>query len=125
MKQRIRNVVLVFLGIGLLAVGYALFFKLTGFGLPCPFHVLTGLYCPGCGNSRALHALLHLHPTEALRYNYLMPLEVAYILYVMYCTVRQYLQTGVYRLVIGLEIVGWVFLGVLLVWWVVRNLTGM
>ncbi len=25
----------------------------------CIFHKLTGLYCPACGNTRALHALLH------------------------------------------------------------------
>ena len=25
----------------------------------CPFHALTGLFCPGCGSTRALHALLH------------------------------------------------------------------
>ncbi len=124
MKQRIRNVLLVFLLIGLLTTGYALFFRATGFGLPCLFHVITGLYCPGCGNSRAMHALLCLHPMEALRYNYLMPLEIVYVLYVVYCTVKQYLQTGVYRLVIGSEIIGWVFLGILLVWWIVRNLAG-
>ncbi|MGB0135246.1 DUF2752 domain-containing protein [Dokdonella sp.] len=25
----------------------------------CPFHALTGLFCPGCGTTRALHAVLH------------------------------------------------------------------
>ena len=25
----------------------------------CPSFALTGLYCPGCGTTRALHALLH------------------------------------------------------------------
>lgn len=34
--------------------------NLTGNPLPpCPFHWLTGLYCPGCGATRALHALVH------------------------------------------------------------------
>jgi len=26
---------------------------------PCPFHLLTGQYCPGCGSLRAIHKLLH------------------------------------------------------------------
>lgn len=26
---------------------------------PCVFHLLTGLHCPGCGLTRALHALVH------------------------------------------------------------------
>lgn len=26
---------------------------------PCVFHLLTGLHCPGCGLTRALHALAH------------------------------------------------------------------
>ena len=35
----------------------------------CPLHRLTGLYCPGCGGQRALHALLHLRVSEALSQN--------------------------------------------------------
>jgi hypothetical protein len=31
----------------------------SGIFPPCPVHYLTGLYCPGCGSLRALHALLH------------------------------------------------------------------
>ncbi len=26
---------------------------------PCPSYLLTGLYCPGCGGLRSVHALLH------------------------------------------------------------------
>lgn len=26
---------------------------------PCLFHTFSGLYCPGCGATRALHAILH------------------------------------------------------------------
>jgi len=35
----------------------------------CPFHRLTGWVCPGCGSTRALHALLHGHWRAALHFN--------------------------------------------------------
>ncbi len=28
---------------------YLCFIRLTGFAIPCPFHLVTGLKCPGCG----------------------------------------------------------------------------
>lgn len=36
---------------------------------PCLFRTLTGFYCPGCGMTRALHALVHLDLVTALRMN--------------------------------------------------------
>ena len=35
----------------------------------CLFHQMTGMHCPGCGGTRAVHALLHGHPLKALRCN--------------------------------------------------------
>lgn len=35
----------------------------------CLFHDATGLHCPGCGNTRAAHALLHGDVLEAFRQN--------------------------------------------------------
>lgn len=35
----------------------------------CPFHAMTGLWCPFCGSTRAAHALLHLQVGTALRDN--------------------------------------------------------
>lgn len=35
----------------------------------CPFHELTGLYCPGCGGTRSLTALMHGHPLLAVHEN--------------------------------------------------------
>ncbi|MEZ5465932.1 MAG: DUF2752 domain-containing protein [Lysobacteraceae bacterium] len=42
----------------------------------CPFHALTGLYCPGCGTTRALHALLHFDWPKALSMNPLAVLAI-------------------------------------------------
>lgn len=36
---------------------------------PCLFHTLTHLYCPGCGTTRALNALLHGNLALAVQMN--------------------------------------------------------
>ncbi|MBX9626571.1 MAG: DUF2752 domain-containing protein [Gemmataceae bacterium] len=38
----------------------------------CQLHALTGLHCPGCGTTRALHAALTGRPLQALAYNALI-----------------------------------------------------
>lgn len=56
----------------------------------CVFHALTGLQCPGCGGTRALYHLLHLHVGQALQYNALVtvlaPVAVAWFVF-WYATV--------------------------------------
>jgi hypothetical protein len=48
----------------------------SGSGIPCPFHRLTGLWCPGCGLTRGTRALLHGHVQQALGYNLFLPVVV-------------------------------------------------
>lgn len=37
--------------------------------VPCIFHELTGLNCPGCGITRASYSLLHLDLAAAVKFN--------------------------------------------------------
>ena len=39
---------------------------------PCVFHELTGIYCPGCGNTRALALLMHGDLAGSLAKNILL-----------------------------------------------------
>lgn len=40
---------------------------------PCLFDTFLGIYCPGCGGTRAVAALLHGHFLKALWYHPLVP----------------------------------------------------
>lgn len=58
----------------------------AGIGL-CPFHAVTGLWCPGCGGTRAFADLAHLDVVGALGHNVLAvalaaTLAVAWVLWV-------------------------------------------
>jgi hypothetical protein len=50
---------------------FLLFFPpgLSAYGPICGFYRLTGLYCPGCGSSRALYQLLHGNLAAAVQCN--------------------------------------------------------
>lgn len=46
-----------------------LFLYLTGYPIPCIFHKITGLYCPGCGITRMFISILRLKFIDAFHYN--------------------------------------------------------
>ena len=52
---------------------------------PCPFLALTGLYCPGCGSTRAMHQLLHGRVGTAFDLN---PLVVVLLPFVLVAVAR-------------------------------------
>lgn len=68
----------------LAAAGVAVLWRVdpnqAGSGLPgCPFHAITGLYCPGCGATRALHALVHGDVGHAMAMNPVLTLTLPLI----------------------------------------------
>jgi hypothetical protein len=89
----------------------------------CQFHLLTGLYCPGCGGTRATYQLLHGNFLAALHDNALYVVSLAAV------AMRGgwYLKRRFYHQPIGLfipPVALWVFLVIALVFVVVRNLPG-
>lgn len=50
---------------------------LEKYQIPCLFHTVTGYYCPGCGGTRAVKALLSLHIVDSIRYHPLVPYTAA------------------------------------------------
>jgi hypothetical protein len=89
---------------------------------PCPFLVLTGFYCPGCGTLRALHQLTLGHPVAALDLNPLMVLLLPFVAYflashAMLAVTGRPLRTFFVRS----ELI-WALLFAVLVYWLLRNI---
>lgn len=80
MLKELKNYCIVFC-LGLAA--YILY--ITGHGIPCPVHMLTGFYCPGCGITRMFYHIIRLDFYTAFRQNecvfILLPLIAVYIVY--------------------------------------------
>ncbi len=56
----------------------------NGFFPPCLFRALTGLTCPGCGSTRAMHQILHGHFVAAFMLNPLFLLAIPFLLYALF-----------------------------------------
>ena len=112
------------LGFAILCALAVLFFfnpATHGFYPVCLFRALTGLYCPGCGGTRAVYQLLHGHVLLALRDNALFVLAlVALAVWGARFAVRKLRnQQTVFQLHPKTL---WMFLVVVLIFTVLRNL---
>lgn len=89
----------------------------------CPFKMLTGLQCPGCGTQRALHELLHLHVGEAVRYNAMLAMAVPFVAVYLAASALQSRLPRLYACLHSAPAV-WTVFAVVVSWWVLRNLLG-
>ncbi|HEY0762016.1 MAG TPA: DUF2752 domain-containing protein [Pyrinomonadaceae bacterium] len=55
----------------------------TGFFPVCLFRLFTGLNCPGCGSTRAMHQILHGHFFAAFMLNPLFLLALPFLLFAL------------------------------------------
>jgi hypothetical protein len=77
----------------------------------CPFHVITGMSCPGCGMTRAFLALGQCKLKEALALNpFSLPLFSVMLLYLCLGYIPRFLQQKVFlRLSIPAVVTLWLF----------------
>lgn len=87
-----------------------------GFYPRCLFKMLTGLECPGCGSTRALHHLLHGRVEEAFLLNPMIFLVMAVVLFALPSLVRGRRPEFITR-----PWFGWTALVVVASYWIVRN----
>ena len=81
----------------------------------CPIYMATGFYCPADGNTRALHALVHLNIPEVFQNNILFPFIFLIFTWLL---VGEYLKLLLRRRVLWLPKkikLAWVWIGLSIV----------
>lgn len=103
----------------------------------CPFHMLTGLECPGCGSQRAIHSLLNGDIAAAIHYNLLIVLSIPYLLLLAILEIAKHIilstkpldRTKTKLLTAISRIIGFLYHGkailtviaIILLFWIFRN----
>jgi hypothetical protein len=110
---------------GALALGATylyLFNPASATGYPaCPFRMITGLQCPGCGTLRGLHQLLHGHPLATFKLNPLLLVTLPFLLFALFIATRSaLLGRREKRFFVPANFI-WAFLGLVLFFWIFRN----
>lgn len=114
--------------LGILAFGTVIFLvvKYTGYSIELPMCVLlrlTGLYCPGCGGTRAFLLLLRGHFLASMYYHPVVFYGTAVASWYLFSHTVEYLSKG--RYAIGMrycDIYLYVALALILINWVAKNL---
>ena len=90
-------------------------------GIPCPFQFLTGLYCPGCGGTRAVWLLLTGHVLLSIQYHPLVfyTALMAVVEFVGYWLAKKLRRPGLYLGRYGLVVS--VGVAIVLVNWIFKN----
>ena len=119
-----RSLIIILVAVLLLVFGfiyYALDPSQSGLFPRCTFLSLTGYKCPGCGSQRAIHALLHGDIVGAFRYNALLLISIPWIALCLYAESRRTRNPRLY-LRLNAPLLIWLFLAMVLLWWLLRNI---
>ena len=68
-RKKIYYSFIIFICLFLLLLLYFYLNYYMSFYIPCLFHELTGLYCPGCGITRMIFSILQFDFYQAFRWN--------------------------------------------------------
>lgn len=105
-----------------------IFLHITGMNLstllgPCALHALTGLYCPGCGGTRALRALFAGQFVKAFVYHPFVPFIAVCGTWFMISQTVERISRGKVKIAMHFrEVYMWIALGIIIVNFLVKNL---
>lgn len=104
------------------------FLHITGMNLstllgPCTLHALTGLYCPGCGGTRALRALFAGQFVQAFVYHPFVPFIAVCGTWFMISQTVERISRGKVKIAMHFrEVYMWIALGIIIINFLVKNL---
>jgi hypothetical protein len=92
----------------------------------CPFKLLTGYSCAGCGSQRAMHHLLNLEIGSAFKKNALF---VCFIPYIIFGLSYDFFKPKNRHIVKIHQLfyrgnAAWIILAIILLFWILRNVLG-
>ena len=125
MNERVKKLLTVYAIVAAVLGAYAVVVLGFHISIPCVFRLITGLKCPGCGNTGFVISAAHFRFADALRSNYMFPAEALYVVYVIVYASAAYIKTGKPDFMIK---PGWLNISALalfLAWWVLRNIFGL
>lgn len=122
MKQRFKKIVLYLVAAGVLGCIYAVFVEAAGWALPCLFHSITGLACPGCGVTRMCLSIIHLDFEAAFLSNQMLFLLLPVLFYLFGSYTLGYVKTGRWMQSRVQTVLTYICIGLLLVYFVYRNI---
>jgi hypothetical protein len=115
-----------FLGISIicLIVVYFIFSPNNIYFPKCPFLLLTGYKCPGCGSQRAIHSLLHLDVIQAFKCNAYLVISIPIIVLLLYAEFYRKKRPHLYLILQNRYFI-WSFFLITIMWWITRNILGL
>lgn len=100
---------------------YGVFVKFTGLAIPCPFHKLTGLQCPGCGATRMCLALMRFDLRKAFGFHPVLFLLLVPLGSVFLRSAVAYVQDGTKKMKRWQNIILYCSIVLLIGYGIVRN----
>ena len=120
--MRIKSKIFIIIILFVILLIYYFLNKSLNIGIPCLFHEITGLYCPGCGVTRLVFSLLKLDFYRAFRAN---PLIFILLIISSIYLVIKFLLNKIWKINLTIpNYIYYIILVIVILFGILRNIPG-